>query len=308
MRKILKRILVFLPTLWGAVTFVFLLIHFTPGDPVDLMLGEYALPADRAALRSELGLDQPIGVQYLLFLKGLTRGDLGYSFSYQKPVAQILLERFPATIALSIVSLGVALSIAFPLGLFAALRPNSLRDHLCRGFSLIGVSMPNFWLGPLLILLFAIQLNWLPVSGREGIASFVLPVLTLGTGLAGILSRMIRSSLLDALGEEYIVAARARGLSSKRVILKHALKNSLLPVVTILGLQLGALLSGAIITETIFSWPGIGRLLIQGIQTRDYPLVQGTVLLFCLSYLVVHLLIDLGVYWIDPRTEEGEAS
>ncbi len=304
MTRWLRRLILFLPTLWGAVTLVFLLIHFTPGDPVELMLGEYALPADKAMLRSELGLDQSIGVQYIHFLKGLVHRDLGYSFAYQTPVSSILMERFPATLELAVVSLLIALLIAFPLGIAAALRPNSIQDHLCRGFSLLGVSIPNFWLGPLLILIFSIGLNLLPVSGREGFTSLVLPAITLGISLSGILSRMIRSSLMDALSEEYIRAAHARGLSIPRVILKHALKNSLLPVVTLLGLQAGALLSGAVITETIFSWPGIGRLLIQGIQMRDYPLVQGTVLFFCLSYLLIHLLVDTTTTLLDPRIKE----
>jgi peptide/nickel transport system permease protein len=287
------------------VTIVFLLIHLTPGDPVELMLGEYALSIDKAMLRSELGLDQPILAQYLRFLQELAHADLGHSFAYQTSVLSILIERFPATLELAFASLLIAILIAFPLGIAAALRPNSMQDHLCRGFSLLGVSMPNFWLGPLLILIFSIGLNWLPVSGREGIISLILPALTLGTSLSGILSRMVRASLLDTLGEEYIRAAHARGIPFPRVILKHALKNSLLPVVTVLGLQAGALLSGAVITETIFSWPGVGRLLIQGIQMRDYPLVQGTVLFFSLSYLMIHLLVDATVTVIDPRTKES---
>lgn len=300
-RYILKRLLLLLPVAWGVSTLVFLLIHLTPGDPVEVMLGETALPAAREALRRTLHLDRSLPEQYFLFLQGLFTGDLGISLFSRESVSTTILKALPATIELALAGLVVALMIALPLGVLAAVKKDSGLDHGSRFVALLGISIPNFVLGPLLILAFAIQLDWLPVSGRGGFAHLVLPALTMGMALAGILSRMVRASLLEVLGQEYIRAARAKGLSEGRVILRHGLKASLIPVITVVGLQIGALLSGAIITEIIFAWPGLGRLTLQAIQARDYPLVQGCVLMFSFGYVLVNTATDLLYAYVDPR-------
>ena len=292
--------------LLGVTCLVFGLIHLIPGDPVEIMLGESARAADREALRHALGLDRPLWSQLIAYLGGLAQGDLGQSLHYRQPITDILLQRLPATVELALASLGVALALALPLGTLAAMRKGSLWDHLAMGFSLAGVSIPNFWMGPLLILVFSLWLGWFPVSGREGPASLVLPALTLGTALAAILARMLRSALLEVLGEDYIRTARAKGLADVQVITRHALRNAALPVITVLGLQLGTLLGGAVITETIFSWPGVGLLTLEAIQQRDYPLVQACVLLISFAYVAVNTLTDLVYAWVDPRIRLGE--
>ena len=298
---LIRRLLSVIPVVVGVVTVVFLFLRLVPGDPVDLMLGENALQADRQALRQSLGLDQPIAKQYLNYVSGVVRGDLGQSYYYREPVLDTLWVRYPATLELTLAGLAVGLLIAFPIGIWAAVRKGKTFDRVSMLAAFVGVALPSFWLGPLLISYFAVDLDWLPVSGREGIDSLVLPALTLGIGLASLSSRMVRASLIDTLSEDYVRTARAKGLSERRVILKHALRNALLPVVTIIGLQFGALLSGAVITETIFSWPGVGRLLITAIQTRDYPLIQGGVLLISLTYVAVNLITDLLYGVLDPR-------
>ncbi|MCH8039972.1 MAG: ABC transporter permease [Nitrospinae bacterium] len=285
----------------GVMCLVFALIHLVPGDPVEVMLGESAQPADKEALREALGLNQPVHLQLLDYLARLVRLDLGTSIYSRRPILDILLERIPATIELGIAALWVATFLALPLGILAAMHRNTLLDFGAMGFALVGVSIPNFWMGPMLILVGALWLGWFPVSGREGFMSLVLPALTLGTAMAAILSRMIRSALLEVITEEFIRTARAKGLTEWRVIAHHGLRNALLPVITLLGLQLGALLGGAIITETVFSWPGIGLLVVEAIQRRDYPVVQATVLFISLSYVLVNLLTDLLYAWIDPR-------
>lgn len=285
----------------GVMCLVFALIHLVPGDPVEVMLGESAQPADKEALREALGLNQPVHLQLLDYLARLVRLDLGTSIYSRRPILDILLERIPATIELGIAALLVATFFALPLGILAAMHRNTLLDFGAMGFALFGVSIPNFWMGPMLILVGALWLGWFPVSGREGFMSLVLPALTLGTAMAAILSRMIRSALLEVITEEFIRTARAKGLTEWRVIVHHGLRNALLPVITLLGLQLGALLGGAIITETVFSWPGIGLLVVEAIQRRDYPVVQATVLFISLSYVLVNLLTDLLYAWIDPR-------
>ncbi len=289
----------------GVVSIVFMLIHLVPGDPVEVMLGESASGADRAALRTALGLDQPLGAQYLDYLGGLLQLDLGNSIHQRQPVVDLLLERLPATGLLALTTLGVTVLLALPLGIIAAIRRNTVWDSAAMSLSLLGVSIPNFWLGPLLILVFSLWLGWFPVSGQGGAAAVVLPALTLGTGLIAVLSRMVRSSMLEVLHEDYLRTARAKGMPPARVILHHALRNALLPVITLLGLQLGALLAGAVITETVFSWPGIGLLTIESIQSRDYPVVQACVLLISLTYVLVNLLTDLAYAWIDPRIRLG---
>jgi len=296
-----RRLLTLVPTTLGVVTLVFSFLHLVPGDPVEVMLGETARQADKAALRAELGLDRPLWAQYTGYLGGLAQGDLGRSFTFREPVSTVIAARLPATAQLAACALGVAIAIAVPLGVLGAIRRGTALDRGSLVASLLGVSIPNFWLGPLLILLFALQLRWVPVSGRSGWASLVLPAVTLGTGMSAILSRMLRSSLVEVLGAEYLQAARARGVTEAKVIWVHALRNACLPVITLLGLQLGSLLSGAIVTETVFAWPGIGSLLLQAIQGRDYPLVQGCVLVISLGYVGANLLADVLYRWADPR-------
>ena len=290
---------------FGVCTLVFLLIHLVPGDPVEAMLGEGARPADRAAMTAALGLDRPLGEQYRLYLARLLRLDLGQSFSFQRPVLDLLAERLPATLTLAGVALVLALSLAIPLGVLAACRRGQPADSVAMGFSLLGGAIPNFWLGPLLILVFSLWLGWTPVSGREGPASLILPAITLGTSLAAILARMVRGSVLEVLGEDYIRTARAKGLAPGAVLWNHALRNAWLPVLTLVGLQLGGLLGGAVITETVFGWPGLGSLLVEAIQSRDYPVVQGAVLLVSLTYVLVNTGTDLVYAWVDPRIREG---
>ena len=302
---ILQRLLGALLVILGVISIVFLLIHLIPGDPVEIMLGESASTADREALRTALGLDLPIVVQFQNYLYGLSQLDLGTSIHFRRPVSALLLERLPATGLLALVTLIITLSLALPLGIIAAVRRNTWWDTGAMSFSMLGVSIPNFWLGPILILVFSLWLGWLPVSGRSGLASVVLPALTLATGLMAVLSRMVRSSMLEVLGEDYMRTARAKGMPPRRVILHHGLRNALLPVITMLGLQLGALLAGAVITETVFSWPGIGLLTIESIQSRDYPVVQACVLLISVTYVLVNLLTDLAYAWIDPRVRLG---
>lgn len=261
MQLILSRIGSALVVIFGVCTLVFLLIHLVPGDPVEAMLGESARPADRQALRAALGLDRPLAEQYLHYLGGLARLDLGRSFQFERPVADLLAERIPATLELTGAALALALAVAVPLGVLAARNQGRALDSGAMGFSLLGISLPNFWLGPLLILVFSLWLGWTPVSGRDGPVSLILPAVTLGSGLAAILARMVRSSVLEVLGEDYIRTARAKGLSEAAVIRCHALRNAWLPVLTLVGLQLGGLLGGAVITETVFAWPGVGSLL-----------------------------------------------
>ncbi len=300
-RFLLSRLTSALGVVIGVCTLVFLLIHLVPGDPVELMLGESASPADRTALRAALGLDQPLAVQFGRFAWGLAHLDLGQSLHFHRPVTGLLAERLPATGELALAALLLAILIALPLGLIAARYHGGPADTGAMLFSLLGLSVPNFWLGPMLILVFALWLGWVPVSGRDAPGSLILPALTLGTSLAAVLARMVRSSLLEVLGEDLVRTARAKGLSTGATLIRHALPNAALPVVTLLGLQLGALLGGAVITETVFAWPGLGGLLVEAIQGRDYPLVQGCVLLISLGYVGINLLTDLAYAWLDPR-------
>jgi len=291
--------------IFGVCTLVFLLLHLVPGDPVDAMLGESARPADRAALRASLGLDQPLLEQYTRYLVGLARLDLGQSFQDQRPVSAVLAERLPATLQLAAAALLLALVLAIPLGVLAAKHRGGPIDGAAMGFSMLGISLPNFWLGPLLILVFSLWLGWTPVSGNDGAVSLVLPAITLGTGLAAVLARMVRASVLEVLGEDYIRTARAKGLSEAAVLRRHALRNAWLPVLTLVGLQLGGVLGGAVITETVFAWPGVGSLLVESIQSRDYPVVQGCVLLISVLYVLVNALTDLAYVRVDPRIRLG---
>jgi len=280
---------------------VFSLIHLIPGDPVEIMLGDGAQPGEVEALRHQLGLDRPLGSQFLDYFGSLARLDLGESLRFRQPVLTLLRQHYPATLQLALASMVAALLLAVPLGIIAALNRDRALDHGSRFLALLGVSIPNFWLGPMLIWLLAIRFDLLPVSGRDGFASLILPAITLGTALAGLLTRMVRSSVAEELDRPYLVTARAKGLGSGEAVARHALRNASIPVVTVVGLQFGALLTGAIITETIFSWPGIGRLIVQAIQARDYPLVQGGILAIALSYLVINLVTDLTYALLDAR-------
>jgi len=292
---------------FGVTSLVFILIHLIPGDPVEVMLGESARVTDRENLRHALGLDRPLLAQWLDYLYHIARFELGESLHSRQPIIDILTARIPATLELTLVALVFAIGIAFPLGVMAALHKNTAWDRTAMTVSLLGVSIPNFLMGPLLILLFSMYLGWLPVSGRESPDSVILPALTLGTAMAAILSRMVRATLLEVINEDYIRTARAKGLSRFRVILLHAMPNTMLPIITLLGLQLGALLAGAVITEVVFSWPGIGQLTIDAIHTRDYPLVQSCVLLISLSYVLVNIVTDILYSVLDPRIRLGAA-
>jgi peptide/nickel transport system permease protein len=298
---VIRRIVLTLPVAWIVVTLVFGLIHLVPGDPIAQMLGEGASVTEVARLRHELGLDRPVMEQYRNYLTGLYHGNLGVSFRDQQPVSASIRLRYPATIELAVAALIFSILFAVPAGVVSAIRQGRFADRGLGLVSLLGVSLPNFALGPLLILLFSIALGLLPVSGRDGILHLILPAATLGAGLAAMTMRMVRSSMLEEIHQDYVRTARAKGLPERTVLLKHALRNGLIPVITILGLQMGSLLAGAIITETIFSWPGIGRLTIQAINARDYPLAQGCILTISLTYILVNLMTDVMYSVIDPR-------
>lgn len=295
------RLLLALPALWLILTMVFLLIHLVPGDPVAQMLGEGARAEDLDQLRHALNLDQPVRVQYFHYLAGIAHGDLGQSFRFQQPVVRVIAEHYPATLQLSIVALAVCALIGILGGVLAAQKRGTTTDTTVGVLTLFGLSVPNFALGPVLMLVFAVILGWLPVTGRGGPAHFVLPAVTLGAALAAILTRMVRSSVIEELSSDYVRTARAKGLSESAVLFKHAFRNALIPILTILGLQFGALLAGTIVTETIFSWPGIGRLTVQAINARDYPLLQGCILLIAVTYVFVNLLTDVVYAVVDPR-------
>ena len=301
LRYLARRLLLTIPVLLGVATLVFALIHLVPGDPAQSMLGDTASPADVQRLRENLGLNDPLLLQYGKFMSGIARGDLGTSFRYGTPVTQEIRSRLLRTLQLAVAAMAVAILFAIPLGIIAAVYRGTAIDHSAMTLALAGISMPNFWLGPLLAILFAVTLGWLPVAGTGSPLHLVLPAATLGAALSAILGRMTRASLLEELRELYVLSARARGVSRVRAVLRHAFRNSLIPIVTIIGLQFGAVLTGTIITETIFAWPGVGRLLIQAINFRDYPLVQGCILFISFTYVMVNLLTDLTYGWLDPR-------
>lgn len=298
---IVRRLLQMIPITLGIMTLIFSLIHLIPGDPAVQIAGEGARPEDVQNVRKSLGLDQPLWKQYVSYVGNVARGDLGRSFRTNTSVASEIAARYPATMQLAFGSMFVALLVAFPLGIISAIYRNSWIDNVARFFALLGVSMPSFWFGPLLIIAFAINHPIFPVSGRDGLKSLVLPSVTMGLALAAILTRMIRVSLADELGQLYVTTAVAKGVTRGKAIFRHALKNALIPVITILALQFGSLLTGAIITEQIFSWPGLGRLLIQSITTRDYPQVQASILVIALTYIMVNFLSDLLYGVVDPR-------
>ena len=301
LKYLIRRLYLLIPVVLGVSTLVFLIIHLIPGDPVILMLGESALPANIESLRNELGLNQPIYFQYGTFILNTFRGNFGRSITTNKPVIDVISGRFPATMQLALGAIIVMLLISLPLGIISAYKKDTVIDNGSRIFALLGISIPNFWLGPLLIILFCDKLGLLPGSGKGGIESMILPSITLGLGMAAIITRMVRGSLLEVINENYIVTARAKGLRESNVIIRHALKNAFLPVVTIVGLQFGSLLSGAIITESVFDWPGIGTLTIEAINRRDYPMVQGCIFVISMCYVIVNLATDLIYGFLDPR-------
>lgn len=302
---VLRRLIALIPVGLGVVLAVSLLIHTVPGDPADTILGPYATQAEKLALRHDLGLDQSFPAELAAYYGKIFRGDLGTSLVYRKPVTALIASRVRPTLELAVCAMLVALAVSLPLGVLSALKAGRPLDFAAMGFALTGIAIPNFWLGPMLVLLFSLKLGWLPVSERAGPASYVLPAATLGFALAAILSRMTRNSMLDNLAEDYVRTARAKGNRERVVILKHVLRNAALPLVTIVGLQFGVLLTGAIITERVFDWPGLGSLILDGINNRDYPLVQGCVLVFSSTYLLVNLLTDLTYAVVDPRIKAG---
>lgn len=304
-RYLARRLLGLAPVALGVATLTFALIHLVPGDPVVAMLGDNASPADVARLRERLGLDRPLWEQYGAFLYGLAHGDLGRSIAFNEPVARLIAERFPATLELAAGGLAVAILIALPLGFVAGANPGRAIDLGAMGFAILGVSIPHIYLGPLLMIVFSLDLRWLPLTGRGGLSHLVLPALTLGTALSAVLARMLRQSLIAAGNADYMRTAIGKGLGRRAALVRHALRNAITPVVTLLGLQLGGLLTGTIVTEMIFSWPGLGRLLMAAISARDYPLVEGCVLTFALTYVIVNLLTDLAYGAIDPRIRMG---
>jgi ABC-type dipeptide/oligopeptide/nickel transport system permease component len=308
MKQTLTRLFLTLPVVWLVVSLVFLLIHLVPGDPILQMLGEGATAADVTGLRHQYGLDQPLWTQYVHYWAGVVHGNLGASIRLHESVTHLILERYPYTLALTLSALVLALALALPAGILAALRRGQALDQSLSVVSLFGLSVPGIALGPILILIFSIALGWTPVSGANsgGAASIdwrylILPSITMGASLAAILTRMIRTAMLEELGHDYIRTARAKGLSEAAVVCRHALPNALIPIVTVVGLQFGALLAGAIVTEKIFSWPGLGRLVVDAISNRDYALVQGCLLAIGLTYVLVNFLTDITYRWINPR-------
>jgi peptide/nickel transport system permease protein len=301
LRSLLLRLACTLPVLWLVVSVVFLLIHIVPGDPVEQMLGEGARPADIVALRHAYGLDRPLGTQYIHYWRGVLHGNLGRSIRLNDSVTHLVLTRYPYTVELTAAALLLAMLLSIPAGITGALHRGRPRDHIVGVVSLLGLSFPAFVMGPILMLLVSIRLGWLPVSGAGGLSHLILPAITMGSALAAILTRMVRTSMLEELGQDYIRTARAKGLPERTVVYKHALRNAMIPVLTLIGLQFGALLAGAIVTETIFSWPGIGRLTVSAISNRDYPLLQGCILAIGLTYVLVNLATDVLYVVVNPR-------
>jgi peptide/nickel transport system permease protein len=296
-----RRLLIAFPSVLGVLIIVFLMVRLAPGDPAVFLAGEFAPPETIAAMRTRFGLDRPYHVQFGLYVGSLVQGDLGRSTRTQRLVIDDLKQFFPNTLELALGAMVIALLIGIPAGVIAALRQNTWTDLLVTVGSLIGVSMPVFWFGLLAMLYFSVQLGWFPVAGRGTLAHLVLPAVSLGLGSMAIIARMTRSSMLEVLGLDYVRTARAKGLQGARVVAKHALRNALIPVVTVGGLQFGQLLSGAVLTETVFAWPGIGRLLVDSIRARDYPVVQGSVLLIAVTFILINIAVDLIYGFIDPR-------
>ncbi|MCG8500275.1 MAG: ABC transporter permease [Firmicutes bacterium] len=300
-KYIFKRVLLLIPVLLGVTFIVFTIMSFTPGDPVQMMLGESAQPEDMAALTAKMGLDDPFLVQYVRFVGNAIRGDFGRSYVTKREVFAEIFARFPNTLLLTAVAVAIAIAIGIPVGIISATKQYSLTDSLSMIAALLGVSMPNFWLGMMLILVFAVGLGWLPFAGFGSLKSLILPAITLGTGVAAIITRMTRSSMLEVIRQDYIRTARAKGVAERHVINKHALKNALIPVITVVGLQFGQLLGGAVLTESVFSWPGVGRLLVDAIRQKDTPMVLASVVFMATTFSIVNLLVDILYAYVDPR-------
>jgi ABC-type dipeptide/oligopeptide/nickel transport system permease component len=296
-----RRLLQSIVVVWGVSVLVFFLLRLAPGDPVTLLLAETATPEQIDAAREKWGLNEPILVQYMVFLGRALQGDLGDSLFFKEPAIEVLMERMPATLQLSAVALLFSLSVAIPVGLLSALKRDTIWDYLGTGLAMLGQAIPPYWLGIMLILVFSVGLGWFPTSGRGTVWHLVLPAITLGSVLMALITRLVRSGMLDVLGEDYIRTARAKGLQERRVIVRHALRNILIPLVTVVGLQLGALFGGAVITESIFAWPGVGRLALQSINARDYPMVQASVLFISVVYVFLNLAVDILYVYLDPR-------
>jgi peptide/nickel transport system permease protein len=306
-----RRLLLLVPVLVGVSIIIFMVLHLSPGDPVEIMLGSQATQEDRARLRADLGLDQPLHVQYVRWLGHVARGDLGRSIWMRRPVLNEVLVRFRATLLLTATALVISTTVGIALGVASAARPNSVLDRTSAVASLFGASMPSFWLGIVLMVVFALWLGWLPASGmfapygggdvRDLLAHLILPAITLAAASVTIIARLTRSTMLEALGQDYIRTARAKGVVERAVVLRHGLKNALIPIVTVVGVQAGYLLGGAVLTETVFAWPGLGRLMVKAIFARDYILLQGGVLVFALAFVIVNLLVDLSYGLLDPR-------
>lgn len=308
-RYVVNRLLQLLPVLWLVSLIVFAVMHLLPGDPAELMLqgaeGGATTPERLAEIRREMGLDDPLVVQYGRFLGNALIGDLGTSIRFRTPVTELILERFRYTLELALAGLAVALIVGVPLGMAAAVRQNTWTDAGVMTLAYVGASMPVYWLGLILILFFSFTLNWFPPAGADSWRSLVLPAITIGFVSAGLISRLVRSSMIEVLSEDYIRTSRAKGLSERLVLWRHGLKNALIPVVTMVGLQFGAMLAGAVVTETVFSRPGVGRLVVSAILSKDYPLVQGCILFLAVTYLLVNLLVDVVYSWLDPRIRYG---
>jgi peptide/nickel transport system permease protein len=296
-----RRLLQSVVVIWGVTLIVFFLVRLAPGDPATMLLAESATPEQIEQAREKWGLNDPIPIQYLVFMGRALRGDLGDSLFFQQPALKVLLERMPATLHLSAVALFFSLSVAIPVGVLSALKRNSIWDYLGTGLAMLGQAMPPYWLGIMLILLFSVTLGWFPTSGRGSWKHLILPAITLGSVLMALVTRLVRSGMLDVLNEDYVRTARAKGLPARLVLIRHAMRNILIPLVTVIGLQLGALFGGAVITESIFAWPGVGRLALQAISARDYPLVQASVLVISVVYVFLNLAVDILYVYLDPR-------
>ncbi len=297
----LRRLLVALPSLLGVLIIVFLMVRLAPGDPAQLLAGEFADAVTVERIRERFGLNDSYLVQFQRFLSGVVQGDLGRSTRTSRPVIQELVDFFPNTVELAVASIIFAMIVGIGLGIVSALKANTWVDALSMILALIGVSMPTFWFGLLAIRFFAVELPWFPVAGMGTFSHLVLPAITLGLSSTGIIARMTRSALLEVLSQDYVRTARAKGGNPRTIVFKHALRNALVPVLTVGGLEFGSLLAGAVITETVFTWPGVGRMLVTSILSRDYPVVQGTVLLIAVSFIIVNLLVDIVYGLIDPR-------
>lgn len=301
-RYILKRILLMVPVLLGVILVVFIMNHISPGNPARILAGENASEEAVAALTEELGLNDPLYIQFFNYVKGIvTKFDLGISYQTRRPVIDELMDRFPTTAKLALLSICISAVVGISLGIISAVKQNTIIDHLSTGFALLGVSMPAFWAGMMLILVFAIYLKWLPVSGIDGWKNWIMPAFTSSMVGMATITRMTRSSMLDVICQDYIVTARAKGLSEQVIVVKHALKNALIPIITVLGIQLGTMLGGAVLTESVFSVPGLGKFMVDSIKNRDYPVVQGGVLLLAIVFSLVNLIVDIIYAYVDPR-------